>query len=129
MFTKRGVAPEVGVSWTAVRAVGLQRALAWYYTDRELSAAQALEWGAVLQVVPDDQLMEATMELASNIAAGPPLTVRLVRRSLYHAEERPEIRDHLRYAWTNVGISGRTDDIREGSAAVAERRAPTFVGR
>ena len=129
MFTKRGVAPEVGVSWTAVRAVGLQRALAWYYTDRELSAAEALDWGAVLKVVPDDQLMEATMELASDIAAGPPLTVRLVRRSLYHAEERPEIRDHLRYAWTNVGISGRTDDIREGSAAVAERRAPNFVGR
>ncbi len=129
MFTKRGVAPEVGVSWTAVHAVGLQRALAWYYTDRELSAAEALDWGVVLKVVPDDQLMDAAMELASDIAAGPPLTVRLVRRSLYHAAERPELRDHLRYAWTNVGTSGRTEDIREGSAAVAEKRAPRFVGR
>ena len=69
------------------------------------------------------------MALAKQIAAGPPLTIRLVRRSLYHAEQFPELQQHLSYAWRNVGTSSRTLDTKEGSAAVRERRTPQFVGR
>ncbi|MCY4638959.1 MAG: enoyl-CoA hydratase/isomerase family protein [Chloroflexi bacterium] len=128
IFTMRGISPELGLSWTATRLIGTARTLEWFYTGRELSGAQALEWGVVNHVAPDDQFEQATRDLAQRIADGAPIALSLSRRTVYHAQNTP-LREHLVYEAANVGISGQTEDTVEGRAAIRERRRPVFHGR
>ncbi len=128
IFTVRGISPELGLSWTATRAIGTARTLEWFYTGRELSGAEALEWGAVNHVFPDDQFEQGTRDLAQRIADGAPIALSLTRRTVHHAQNTP-LREHLVYEAANVGISGQTEDTVEGRAAIRERRKPVFHGR
>ncbi len=128
IFTMRGISPELGLSWTATRLIGSARALEWFYTGQELSGQQALEWGVVNHVVPDDQFEEATRALAQRIADGAPIALSLTRRTVQHAQNTT-LREHLIYEAANVGISGQTEDTVEGRTAIRERRKPVFHGR
>jgi len=128
IFTKRGISPELGLSWTATRLIGSARALEWFYTGQELSGTKAFEWGAVNQVVPDDQFAEATKTLVRSIAAGAPIALSLTRRTVYNAQTTP-LREHLVYEAAQVGISTVTEDTKEGRAAIRERREPVFHGK
>ncbi|MCS6800378.1 MAG: enoyl-CoA hydratase/isomerase family protein [Chloroflexota bacterium] len=128
MFITRGLAPEVGASWFAARLLGLPRALEWYLTGEEISGERAGEIGLANYVVEESELLPKAMELARKIADGPPIAVRLTRRSIYHAVTS-SLRDHLPYEASNLAISQATEDAAEGRAAVRERRKPVFVGR
>lgn len=128
MFIRRGLAPEVGASWFAARLLGLPRALEWYLTGDEISAERAGEIGLANYVVDDLELLPKTMELARKIADGPPIALRLTRRSIYHAITST-LREHLPYEASNLAISQATEDAVEGRNAVRERRKPVFVGR
>ncbi|MFN8531954.1 MAG: enoyl-CoA hydratase/isomerase family protein [Dehalococcoidia bacterium] len=128
MFIRRGLAPEVGASWFAARLLSLPRALEWYLTGDEISAERAGEYGLANYVVDDDDVLLKAMEIARKIADGPPIALRLTRRSIYHAVTH-SLRDHLPYEASNLGISQATEDATEGRNATRERRKPVFVGR
>ena len=55
-YTGVGLTPDGSSSWFLPRLVGLRRALELTLTNRVLSAAEALDWGLITQVVPDDEL-------------------------------------------------------------------------
>lgn len=80
-----GLSPDCGVSYHLPRAIGQQRALEFLLTGRVLSADEALSWGLVTGVEPDDQVHTRARELAQRLAAGPSralgTTRRLVRQS------------------------------------------------
>ena len=81
-FTEIGVAPEVGSSVLLPQQVGYQRA-AWMLLSSEwVEATTAAEWGLVFRVVPDDELLERSVELATTIAARNPGSLRAVKRTL-----------------------------------------------
>jgi len=89
----RGVVPGDGVHLVWSIVVGQNRAGYFLLSGRELSAREALEWGAVNEVLPKERLMERAWELATYLALRPPLTLRLTRSILTQEFKRAAVDD------------------------------------
>lgn len=125
--TRVGMAPDGGASVTLSRIVGHRRALELVLTDRTLGADEALEWGLVTRVVPDDELTSAGEALARKLAAGPTRALGEAKRLLWDGLGRG-VHDCLPdEARTVSELSGSADAL-EGLAAVIEKRKPTYTG-
>jgi len=76
----RGMVPGDGqhVIWPAL--IGRNRARYLLLTGKKLPARQALEWGAVAEVLPKERLLDRAWELARDLARRPPLTLRYTRQ-------------------------------------------------
>ncbi|MBN2028228.1 MAG: enoyl-CoA hydratase/isomerase family protein [Actinobacteria bacterium] len=127
VFVRRGLIPELASPWLLPRIVGISRAAELMYTGRMLSAREALDFGLVSRVVPDDDLMPAAMELAREIAVNcSPINVALTKRMLYDflAEsdvEKVEKANHELLAWTMT-----QPDVVEGVMAYMQKRPPDW---
>jgi len=84
----RGMVPGDGqhVIWPAI--VGRNRARYLLLTGKKLSAREALEWGAVNEVLPRDRLLDRAWELARELAKRPPLVLRYTRMLFTHGLKR-----------------------------------------
>jgi 2-(1,2-epoxy-1,2-dihydrophenyl)acetyl-CoA isomerase len=84
--------------------------------------------GLVETVVPHDQLMARTLEIANRLAHGPSVTIELTKQAVYHAmsvslETHAEYEENLHHKVTH------TEDVKEGRLAFREKRQPVFKGR
>lgn len=127
VFNRRGIIPEIGCPWLLPRIVGISRAAEIMYTGRVLSAQEALEFGLVSRVVPDDELMPTARALAKEIAVNcAPVSVALTKKMLYEFLtetdiEKAERVNHVYFAWT-----GTQPDAREGVMSFLEKREPSW---
>jgi len=121
-----GLLPDEGGHALVVQLIGLAKALDFFMRKRILTADEALALGLVNEVVPPDQLMDRTMELAAELAAGPQVAMRMLKRSLYNAAELS-----LTHAFDDIAartaVTDHHPDVREGVAAFREKRAPKFA--
>jgi 2-(1,2-epoxy-1,2-dihydrophenyl)acetyl-CoA isomerase len=127
-FVKVGFSGDFGGSYFLTRLVGTAKARELYFTGRPVDAEEALSLGLVNRVVPDDQLVDATMELAHSLAQGPQIALSLMKRNLNCAESSG-LAELLDLEAANQVLTGRTEDHREAAKAFVEKRAPVFVGR
>lgn len=128
LFVKRGLVSDIGGLVRLPRIVGPQKAAELLFTGDIIDAATALEIGLVLEVVPHDELLSRAGELASKIAANPPLAVRYLKEGL----RRSFYGDfHEMGTWVSqtLGVLFQTEDHREGVASFLEKREPVFKGR
>jgi 2-(1,2-epoxy-1,2-dihydrophenyl)acetyl-CoA isomerase len=126
--TKRGIIADFGLGYFLPKIVGAQRGLELMFTGRRIDAQEALDLGLVLEVVPRDDLMDRSIELASEIAKGPPLSMAAVKRLVYMIEEDDLARvQDLTSPFVNIMF--KTDDGIEGVKSFMERREPVFTGR
>ncbi len=126
-FIGIGLVPDSGGSYFIVRLLGPARAFAWMTQNRKLSAAEALEWGLVSEVVADDELSARVAELAGMYAQAPTRAIGMTKRLFDHVqtatlEEQRELEAQFQAAAT------LTDDFREGVTAFLEKRPPSFTG-
>ena len=126
-FISIGLVPDMGGTFFVRRLLGTARAFEWMTSGRRLSAAEALEWGLVSEVVEDERLAERAAERAAELAAMPTRGIALSKRLFDHAEhttleEQLELEAQLQAAAT------RTNDFREGVDAFLEKREPRFQG-
>ncbi len=127
-FVKRGLHPDWGGTYFLPRVVGMAKAAELIFTGELIDAQEALRLGIVSQVVPPEELMGAVGQLARKIAAGPPVAIRLAKRSLYDNAER-DLKSSLERETFSQNIASETEDAREGIRAFVEKRDPKFQGR
>jgi 2-(1,2-epoxy-1,2-dihydrophenyl)acetyl-CoA isomerase len=127
-FINIGLVPDMGGTFFVRRLLGTSRAFEWMTSGRRLSAAEALEWGLVSEVVPDDRLADRAAERAAELAAMPTRGIALSKRLFDHAEEAT-LEEQLEREAQLQAVATQTDDFREGVAAFLEKREPRFEGR
>jgi 2-(1,2-epoxy-1,2-dihydrophenyl)acetyl-CoA isomerase len=127
-FASRGFTPDSGGTWLLPRLVGVARARELLLLGRELSGSDALAWGLIHQAVPDDELDEVALTLASELAEGPTVALGLTKWLINVAADA-DIDTHLRNEAFALELSSRSQDFREGLVAFRDRRAPAFEGR
>jgi enoyl-CoA hydratase/carnithine racemase len=126
-FAQLGFHHGFALSATLPRIVGQQQALDLLYTGRRVGGADAARIGLVDHLVEAEQLRDAALELAADIARSAPLAVAAIRATM-----RADLVDAVRAAVDTEAIEQlrlqQTADFREGVRASAERRQPVFGG-
>jgi len=108
--------------------VGMAKACELIFTGEMISAEEAYALGLLNALVPPEQLMSAAYELARKLADGPPISIRLAKRALYHNQE-VDLRAALEFETFAQNVCRETEDAREGIRAFVEKRTPRFQGR
>lgn len=127
-YVKAGLVPGDGGCFYMPRLVGVAKALELLWTADFISADEALRIGMVNKVVPAEELMQATMEMARKIADNPPVCVRMIKRAVYSSQRTQDIRTALDMISSHMAIVTEMDDYKEGVAAIKEKRKPVFKG-
>lgn len=127
VFNRRGIIPEIGCAWLLPRIVGISRAAEIMYTGRLLSAQEALEFGLVSRVVPDDDLMPVATELAEEIAVNcAPVSTALTKKMLYEFLTATDVEEIERVNREYFEYIGKQPDALEGVMSFLQKRAPAW---
>ncbi len=127
VFSRRGAVPEACSSWFLPRIVGISKALDWCYTGKVFNSKEALQYGLVSDVLPDDKLIDRALEIGSSYSAKTSaVSVSLARRMMWNmlAATHPE-EAHILDSMAMERM-GKSPDIKEGIASFLEKRAPNF---
>ncbi|MBI5646736.1 MAG: enoyl-CoA hydratase/isomerase family protein [Ignavibacteriae bacterium] len=123
-----GVMPGAGGTQRLTRAVGKAKAMEMVLTGKFITAREAQEYGLVLKVVPVEIYLQEAIALAQEIAARPPLSVRLAKEAVLKAFDTT-IEVGLEYERKNFYLLFASEDHKEGMAAFLEKRKPRWTGR
>ena len=128
---KRGILAGAGGLIRLPRQIPLKVAMHVILTGESLSAAEALRWGLINQVVPQEKVMSAAMALAEKICENAPVSIRASKNVVYHSLDAslnfpPEAWD-VNNTYTDVVMS--SEDAKEGPRAFAEKRLPNWKGK
>jgi 2-(1,2-epoxy-1,2-dihydrophenyl)acetyl-CoA isomerase len=127
-FAALGLSGDGGGTWHLPRLIGPRRAVEVYLRNTPITAADALQWGLVNEVVPAGEVRSRATELAKELADGP---------TRAYARMRALLRD----TWTNdlsaqllaetesMRAVGATSDAAEAITGFAAKRTPHFTGR
>ena len=124
-YTKAGLSPDGGASYTLPRLIGVRRTQQLMITNRTLSAAEALDWGLLTEVVPDGELDARTDALAQELASTSRTSNAAVKRLLL-GTYRTGLEEQLELEARTIADCARSDDGQEGIAAFLGKRAPAF---
>ena len=126
-FSKLGLVPDCGGTWTLPHLVGSARALGLALLGDKLPAEQAVSWGLIWRCVDDSELAAAVDTIATQLAAGPTRGLARTKQAIHAAWSSTfaEALDGERDAQRELGASA---DYAEGVAAFVAKRAPRFTG-
>jgi 2-(1,2-epoxy-1,2-dihydrophenyl)acetyl-CoA isomerase len=127
-YSKIAATPDGSSSYFLPRLIGLRRAMELYFTNRVLTAREALDWGLVTKVVPDGELKSAVAALAGELAQGPTKAFGSAKR-LLHQSTWESLETQMELEAQGIAACGHTEDFRAGVTAFADKKAPTFRGR
>lgn len=127
-FSKIGLIPDNGGTYTLPRLIGWQKASALMMTGDKISAAEAEQMGMIYKVFPDDTFETASRQVASDLAKMPTkglaYTKKILRQSFTNSwEQQLNLEDQYQQK------AARTADYEEGINAFLEKRKAIFKGK
>lgn len=124
-YTSSGLSIDGGGTFALPRLVGLARALEIAAFDKPLPSAQALAWGLVTKVVPDDEVVEESLSMLHGLAKSAlhsfAWSKRLLNESLNNTLET-----QLELERQGISDCARHPNGQEGITAFVEKRKPVF---
>ena len=127
-YSRIAASPDGSSSYFLPRLIGLRRALELHYTNRVLSAREALDWGLINRVHPDAEFAGALAALARELAHGP--TAAFGRaKPLFHQSTQESLETQMELEAQAIAASGHTEDFRTGVRAFAAKQPVSFKGR
>ena len=126
-FSKLGLIPDSGGTWTLPRLIGNARALGLTLLGQKLPAEQAAAWGMIWQCVDDGELSATVDALALQLAVAPTRGLAATKAAIRGGWQR-SLAEQLDIERDVQRELGRSADYAEGVAAFAEKRAPLFKG-
>ena len=127
-YSKIGLSPDGSMTYSLTRLVGFRRAMELYLTNRVLTSAEAVEWGLVTRVLPEENFMEEARAFAQQLADGPTHAFG-VAKDLFGNSLNHELETQMELEAKGILASTRTEDYREGTLAFVEKRPPNFKGK
>lgn len=128
VFSDRALAPDCGVNWMLSRAVGYQKAYEIAIEAQRIEAAECLQLGLANRVVPDENLLDHTMEWAAQLAKRAPLSMAYTKQLM-----RDSYTQSFAETFTAEGpvqdLCMGSQDFSEGFKAFFEKRDPVFQGK
>ena len=122
-----GFFPLAGGPIRLPRAIPQAYANEMLYLGRRLSMEEALQWGVISRLVPQEELLPTAQEMAAQVAGYAPIAVRAMKE-LIQAQEDMTLSQANRFGGSLRWIVGQTADSKEGPRAFAEGRTPEFKG-
>ncbi len=126
-YTNAGLSPDGSSTFFMPRKIGDRRARELMLTNRVLKAEEALEWGVVNQVVPDEQLMDEARQLATRLAKGPTQAFGQVK-ALLNTTFDNSLETQMELEARAIADMVGTADGQEGLDAFFNKRKPDFKG-
>lgn len=120
-----GLLPDEGGQFLLVQLIGVARTMDFLMRNRIVSGEEAHALGLVHELTPPDALHERAMSLAGELANGPQVAMRMLKRSLYIAAES-NFAHALEDIAARTAVTDHHPDAREGGTAFREKRSPRF---
>lgn len=127
-YTAAGLSPDGSSTFFLPRLIGLRRARELMLTNRRLAAAEALDYGLVDRVVPDDRLAAEAEQQALAFAAGPTRAYGAVKR-LLAGSFGESLETQMALESASIAERAASPDGQEGIRSFVEKRKPEFRGR
>jgi 2-(1,2-epoxy-1,2-dihydrophenyl)acetyl-CoA isomerase len=124
-YTRAGLTPDGSSTYFLPRIVGLRRALELTLLNRTLSAAEALSWGILNQVVPESEMLNTAMALARQLADGPLEAFGKAKRLLREGWNE-SLETQMEWESEEIASVCSSKDAKEGIQAFIEKRRPNF---
>ncbi len=129
VFAERSLSPDSGMSWFLPRIVGYSRAMDLIATSRSVDADEAYRIGLLDRLVPEEELLDASLEVANQMAALPPMAIRSGKR-VVQWNLTVDLETALRNELHGLDYARKAPhDVAESRASWVEKRAPEFTGR
>ena len=125
---KRGLVPGNGGTQRVLGQLPYAIAMEFMLTADTIDAAKAERWGLVNQVVESSELLPTAYAIARKIAANAPLAVQAAKELAIRSRDM-DLATGLRMEYIANRMLWESDDLKEGTAAFAEKRLPRFQGR
>jgi enoyl-CoA hydratase/carnithine racemase len=125
-FIKMGLMPELGSTRLLAQIVGLGNAADMCLTGRFVEADEALRIGLVTQVVPRDQLLEAALTKATEIANNPTTAVMMIKELLAKNPTEPDLEAVMEREQVRDEAARKLADHKEAVTAFREKREARF---
>ena len=127
-FSKIGLIPDSGGTYTLPRLIGWQKASALMMLGDKIAATEAERLGMIYKVLEDEHFAEASMKIAITLSQMPTRGLALTKQALGQSwgnsfDQQLATEDRLQYE------AAQTDDYQEGVASFLEKRMPIFTGK
>lgn len=126
-FANIGLVPDSAGTFFLPRLAGLQRAAAMAMLAEKIKSQQAMEFGLIWKVFPDDRLQEEAFSIARKLSLMPTKGLGLTKR-LFNAGLSGNLEEQLLLEEKMQGEAGNSYDYNEGVKAFLEKRKPVFKG-
>jgi enoyl-CoA hydratase/carnithine racemase len=124
---RRGLIPAAGGVTRVSRQITHARAAEILLVGDRIAADDALSWGLINRVVPDDEVQSVSRALAERMAQNGPLAMRRAKQVMLQSSGC-SIPEGFAFEDEAIKVVLRSRDAREGSKAFMEKRVPNFTG-